>query len=250
MASLFSFPPRILRATARHRVVVSYAVAPTRIASHLPPGLVPDTQEGRAFVHLVGVQLVKVRVLGVVGPGFRRVPAVELQVLVREKGTSPVRRGTMTLRAYVPRRLVAWGARLLYGEPVDVASMQAVRRERAGGVEMTYRFDTAGREQRMRVRGRRPPVMPVPASLAYWMIDRNRRYGTARNGDLLRTRIERPIAPIYRVEEQHVTVRWASVYGDEWQFLEGREPTVVLFSPGEPVALRWRERIGPGKTGE
>jgi uncharacterized protein YqjF (DUF2071 family) len=242
MASLFSSPPRILEATARHRVVVSYAVAPDCVAPHLPSGLVPDTRNGRAFVHLVGVQLVKVRVLGMSGPGFRRVPAVELQVLVQE--ASSARRGTITLQAHVPRRLVAWGARLSYGEPVDVASMQAVRRRRAGGVEMTYRFDSAGREQRLRVLGHPPPVMPSPSSLAYRLMDRNWRYGTAGNGDLLRTRIERPVAPIYRVQEYFVTVRWGAVYGDEWQFLDGREPTVVLFSPDQPVVLRWRKRIG------
>lgn len=236
-------PLRILQATACDRVLASYSVAPEAVAPHLPHGLVPDTRDGQAFVNLVGVQLVKVRVLGLVGPGFRRVPAVELQVPVREQNPASERRGTITVQAHVPRRLVAWAARLLYGEPVDVASMQPVRRERSGDVEMTYRFDVRGREQRLRVRGRRPPVMPTPSSLAYDLLDREWRYGQAGNGDLLRTRLERPVPPVYRVEEHFVTMRWASVYGDTWAFLEERDPTLVILLPAQPITLGWRQRV-------
>lgn len=243
MSSPPSFSLRILQATARHRVVVSYAVAPKQIAPHLPTGLVPDTHEDQAFVNLVGVQLVKVRVLGLIGPGFRRVPAVELQVPVQQAQPSPKRRGTMTVQAYVPRRLVAWGARLLYGEPVDVTSMQPVWRERTDTVEMTYRFDWAGREQRLRAVGEKPPVAPAPNTLAAFLLDRDWRFGTGHDEALIRARIERPVEPVYRLREHHVTVRWASIYGGEWQFLAEREPALALFSPGGPVTLHWREYV-------
>jgi uncharacterized protein YqjF (DUF2071 family) len=241
--SAASSPPRILQATARNRVVVTYAVAPEQVAPLLPTGLVPDTHDGQAYVTLVGVELVKVRVLGLAGPGFRRVPAVELQVLVREDGSGSDRAGTITMQAYVPRRLVAWGARGLYGEPVDVASMQPLWRERAGAIEMTYRFDRAGREQRLRAVGQKPPVMPAPDTLAVFLMDRGWRFGTSRGGALRRSRIERPVEPLYRVQERYVTVRWEAVYGSEWAFLEGVEPTLVMLSPGGPVTLHWRELV-------
>jgi len=241
MASLSSSAPRILRATARDRVVVSYAVEPSLAASALPAGLVPDTRDGRAYVSLVGVRLTKVRVLGIPGPGLRRVPAVELQVLVREETAD--QRGTMTIQAHVPRRLVAWGAHLLYGEPVAVVPMQPVRREVGGGVEMTYRFDTHGREQRLRVVGRASPVAPAAESLASFLQNRHWRYGTGRDGSLLRARIERDEAPVRAVDEHHVTVRWAAVYGDAWRALSHRPPAAALFSPGGPLCLRWRRGV-------
>ena len=240
--------PPILRATARDRVVACYAVDPAPVAAQLPAGLVPDTREGRAFVELVGVRLVQVRVLGLAGPGFRRVPAVELRVLVREDGAS-ARRGTMTIRAHVPRRLVAWGARGLYGEPVATASMQTMRRERDEGVRMTYRFDVAGREQRLRATAEGPPTSPAAGTLAHFLRDRPWRYGTARDGTLLRARLERSEAALYAVDAPHVTVRWGAVYGAPWGALADRTPTTAFFSPGGPVALRWRERIGGTPSG-
>jgi hypothetical protein len=247
MAGLLSSPPRILRATARHRVGVAYAVAPDRLASRLPDGLVPDTRAGRAYVVLVGVRLAKVRVLGLVGPGFRRVPAVELQILVRRADGASGHgggAGTFTVQAFVPRRGVAWGARWLYDEPVDVASMQPVARERAETVEATYRFDRAGREQRLRVVGWTPPEPPAEDALVGFLRNRPWRYAT-RDGRLFRSRLERPEGPgpVYPVQERHVTVQWKTAFGPDWAFLADAEPAAALFAPGRPIALRWRERV-------
>ncbi|PSQ95218.1 MAG: DUF2071 domain-containing protein [Bacteroidetes bacterium SW_9_63_38] len=246
MGSAPSSAPVILRATARHRVAAHYAVAPDRVTPHLTAGLVPDTREGRAYVSLVGVRLLGVRVLGIAGPGFRRVPAVELQVPVRPDGGDRDDRGTVTLQAYVPRRLVAWAARGLYGEPVTVASMQPVWKERPDEVEVTYRFDRAGREQRLRVTAEKPPVAPAPDTAARFLQDRHWRYGSRddeNTGALMRARMERPAGPLYRIQAHHVTVRWASAFGDAWDFLADRSPDLVLCDPGGAIVLHWRESV-------
>ena len=129
-------PPRILQATAQNRIVAGYAVPPSRVAPFLPDGLVPHERDGTAYVSLVGVELTKVRVLGLVPPGFRRVPAVELRVHVRPDEAPPGRNGTWTVQAHVPRRLVAWSARVLYGEPVAVTSMQPIEGESPDAVSV------------------------------------------------------------------------------------------------------------------
>lgn len=146
------------------------------------------------------------------------------------------------MRAHVPRRLVAWVARLLYSEPVRVASVQPVRREHVDHVEVTYRFDWKGREQRIRVRGKRPPVMPAPDAHTHTLLGPDWRFGTAHDGTLLRTRIDRPAAPVYRVQEHHLTVQWPSIYSDLGSVLADRSPSLVLLSPGTPVTLRWPKR--------
>lgn len=246
MVTSSSSTPVILRATARHRVAVHYAVAPDRLASRLPDGLRPATRDGRAYVGLVGIQLMDVRVLGLSGYGFRRVPAVELQGLVQRRGGGAASRGALTMQAFVPRRLVAWAARGLYGESVAVASMQPVWKERPDEVEITYRFDRAGREQRLRVVAETPPVAPAPGTAAQFLQDRHWRYGSRDDEDtdaLTRARMERPAGPLYRVQAHHVTVRWASAFGEAWAFLDDRSPEVVLCDPGGEIVLHWRESV-------
>ena len=243
MVASSSSTPVILRATARHRVAAHYAVAPDRLAARLPDGLRPDTRDGRAYVRLVGVQLMDVRVLGLSGPGFRRVPAVELQGLVQRPDGGAASRGTVTVQAFVPRRRVAWAARGLYGESVAVASMQPVWKTRADAVEVTYRFDRAGREQRLRVVAQTPPVAPAPDAPAAILQERPWRYVHTAGGGLRRARLDRPQGPLYRVREHHVTVRWGAVFGPDWAFLADRAPEVVVADPGGPMALHWREAV-------
>lgn len=231
----------VLRARADDRVVVAYGEDPERIAPLLPGDLAPDTREGKAYVQLVGVQLTDVRVFGMAGPSFRRVPAVELQVAVRRPTTG--RRGTWTVQAHVPRRLVAWGARLLYGEPVAVASMQPVRRPHGDAVEMTYRVDWRGREQRLRVAAAAPVSEPASDTLPSFLRRRHWRYGTARDGTLLRARLERTPGPLRRADEHHVTMRWKDLYGPIGALLDDQTPEAAWLAAGSPLTLRWRERV-------
>lgn len=232
--------PVILRATARHRATVCYGVEPERLARHLPASLAPDTRGGQAYLRLVGTQLVRVRVLGLPGPGFRRVPAVELQAAVRPaEGHRP---GTVTAQAYVPRRLVAWAARTLYHEPVAGTDMQPVRRPRGNGVEMTYRFDWRGREQRLRVAGEDAGALADVPEAAF-MRGRPWRYSVDKEGALHRARIERPDGPVQRADEHYVTMRWRAAFGDMGALLQDQSPVAAWLAPRGELALRWRETV-------
>jgi len=230
----------ILRAVARNRAVVAYEVDPAALAPLLPEGLSPDVRDGRAYVQLVGVQLTNVRVLGMAGPGFRRVPAVEVQAVVRQADAD--RQGTWTVQAHVPRRLVAWGARRLYGEPVDVAAMQPVRRPLDDAVEMTYRVDWRGREQRLRVTGEAPETEPSPGTLPAFLRERAWRFSTGGTDTLLRARLERSPGPIARAASAHVTMRWRDVYGEIGDLLHDRTPEAAWLAASNPLTLYWRER--------
>lgn len=223
-------------------MIVGYTVDPDRVAPLLPQSLIPAQYDGRACISLVGVELTDIRLIGLAVPGFRRVPLIELRIRVRPAESAADLVGSWTVQGFVPRRLMAWGAGLLYGESVQVASMQPVRREQVDSVEVTYRFDWKGREQRLRVRGERPPVMPAPDTPAHTVLGSTWRFGTPRTGTLLRRRVDRPAVPVYRVREHHVTVQWPIVFGDVGRLLTGRSPSVVLLAPSTPVTLRRRER--------
>ena len=234
--------PVVLRATARHRVGVRYILPPEPLMPHLPDPLVPDTRNGKAAVGLVGVHLTDVRVFGMAGPGFRHVPAVELQAAVQHPPTE--RTGTLTLQAYVPRRLVAWGARLLYDEPVAVASMQPLRRSSDDRVAMTYRFDWRGREQRLRVEEARVGDEAPADGVAPFGRGGPWRFATTGGGTLRCARIEQDASRTRRADTAHVTVRWRAAFGDVGALLADRSPDAAWLGADGPFSLRWRERLG------
>jgi len=138
---------------------------------------------------------------------------------------------------------VAWGARTLYGEPVEVTSMQPVRRAQGEAVEITYRFDWRGREQRIRVRSDQAPEASASEALVRMLVAPGWRFTATEQGSLRRTRIERPSPSIYPVQEHHVTVDGPSVYGELGGLIEDQSPACVLLSPGADVTVHFRERI-------
>src|SRR6516225_5763311 len=100
-------------------VLATYAVPPELLRPRLPLGLDLDLREGQAFVSLVAFDFRDTRVLGVPWPGYRNFPEINLRFYVR-RGDE---RGVVFLREFVPKRLVAWLARLLYNEPYLAAPM-------------------------------------------------------------------------------------------------------------------------------
>jgi uncharacterized protein len=76
----------VLRQVLVDAVLAHWEVAPAAVVPHLPPGIRPDTWEGRAYVGLVGVRMVGVR-----PPGLPTLPHLGTfaQVNVRVYGVDP-----------------------------------------------------------------------------------------------------------------------------------------------------------------
>src|SRR5438132_9933153 len=92
--------------------ILTWEVPPALLEPHLPAGLELDRRDGRAVASLVAFDFLDTRVLGVPWPGYRDFPEVNLRFYVRHGA----QRGVVFVREFVPSRLVALLARLLYHE--------------------------------------------------------------------------------------------------------------------------------------
>ena len=168
----------LLTARWSYLTLFTFAVPPEVLQPRVPDGVELDTRDGRAFVSVVGLDFHETRVFGVGWPGYRDFSDINFRFYVR-RGE---RRGVVFVREIVPHRLVAWAARVLYDEPF----VSAVVRSRVDGGESTVvverRFEIAGRENVLRVVGRRPAFMPAPGSDEDFFKERAWGYGRARGG--------------------------------------------------------------------
>src|SRR5262249_41736617 len=106
-------PRPFLTACWSNLFLATYAVPPPLLERRLPPGLQLDLRDGKAFVSLVAFDFFDTKVLGVPWPGYRDFAELNLRFYVHQDG----HRGVMFIREFVPQRLVALLARLLYNEP-------------------------------------------------------------------------------------------------------------------------------------
>ena len=106
-------PRPLLTARWVDLLLVTWQVPDALLLPHLPVGVTLDRHEGRALVSLVAFDFVDVRVWGIEWPGWTRFPELNLRFYVRAGG----RRGVCFIREYVPTRVVAAAAHVLYNEP-------------------------------------------------------------------------------------------------------------------------------------
>src|SRR3954471_12270692 len=169
-------PLSFLTARWSNLCLLTYAVPAGLLEARLPRGLALDLREGRAFVSLVAFDFLDTRVLGVRWPGYRNFPEINLRFYVRDGEE----RGVVFIREFVPRRLVAFLARAIYGEPYVAAPMTSriMEDERRISIEHWLRF--GGRENRVSVVASKPVSRPGVDSVEHFFKEHEWGFGTGR----------------------------------------------------------------------
>jgi uncharacterized protein YqjF (DUF2071 family) len=213
--------------------LLTYAVPSSLLAKRLPPGLVLDTREGNAFVSLVAFQFLHTRVLGIPWPGYRNFGELNLRFYVRHGE----QRGVMFVREFVPQRLIAWVARVLYNEPYLAAPITVSRTEDSSSVGMEYLLDYAGRQHRIAVTAGKPAFRPGEDSDEHFFKEHHWGFGTTRSGRGIRYEVSHPVWDVYPVRSWELDFDFGLVYGPEWAFLMDEKPSAAALAAGSPVAV-------------
>jgi uncharacterized protein YqjF (DUF2071 family) len=214
--------------------LATYAVPQELLRPRLSPGLDLDLRDGQAFVSLVAFDFLGTRVLGVPWPGYRNFPEINLRFYVRHGDE----RGVVFIREFVPRRLVAWLARVVYNEPYRATTMFSTVRETADNITVEHRLEWDGRVNTLRVKGGKPAYRPDPASVEHYFKEPGEwGFNTTRAGRSVRYLVHHPVWETYPVLEYCIDLDWKCVYGPEWGFLRDAQPYSTMLAAGSPVAV-------------
>ncbi len=222
-----------LSAGWRHLLLLNYATDPGVLEPLLPPGCELDRHEGHPYVSLVAFQFKGTKVLGVRWPGFTNFPEVNLRFYVRYRGE----RGVCFVREYVPSRLVASFARMLYNEPYKRAAMTGEVTAEAGVIEAAYHLQDGRHSLSLNVRARDQPTMPPENSAEHFFKEHQLGVGRSRAGDTLTYRVHRPHWRVFPIEAFTASIDGAGLYGESFSFLSGRQPDSVVFAEGSEIVV-------------
>lgn len=226
-------PTAFLTAQWRNVILLTYAVPPGVLTPLLPPGCELDLISGRAFVSLVAFDFLRTRVLKIAWPGHVNFPEVNLRFYVRHGQD----RGVAFVREFVPRRMVAALARLIYNEPYRGAPMRS-RVEKVGdGIVVTHRLRLHGREYTIRISADAAAHLPSSHGSDHFFKEHMWGFGTSRSGQLLRYRVEHPPWEVHPVRSVNLDWDWHAIYGPRWSFLEEQQPYSVMLAEGSSVSV-------------
>ena len=115
-----------LTAEWRDLALLNYEIEPDVLLPHVPGGTEIDLWDGRCFVSVVGFRFVKTRLMGLPIPFHSNFLEVNLRFYVRREVQGELRRGVVFIKEIVPRRAIAWVARVLYNENYVALPMRHV----------------------------------------------------------------------------------------------------------------------------
>ena len=214
-------------------LICTWLVEPNAIKQRVTPGLIPYCWSGNTYVSVVGMTVSDHRFAGV-GLHPRNFRQVNIRSYVEpEKGGPP---GVLFMRQFIPHRLTALAARVLWQEPfrkLAIAADNPCTRD-----EVEYRWPNG----HMKAKASEIWQSPEPDSLeefltvpqwAYQPRQNPRRYAAERNPWLLNVPIE------YNVECDFAELTNGLMPNP------GQPPASVLLADGGPVRITIPERIRP-----
>ena len=252
-----------LDATWADLVLLNYAISPERVEPYLPAGCEVDVElddeaaggsaEPRTYASLVLFEFLDTRAFGVAWPGHRKFSEINLRlyVIFPDPETGERKRGVVFVKELVPRRAIAWTARLFYGEPYVAVPIRR-RTEPSGEDGASRRLEyTFGRGGVHRVAVRSPDAWTLPEAGSHAERIVEHYWGYTRL-DARRTSEYRVVHPSWRTspaELQELHVDFDRLYGREWAFLAGRSPDSVFVAEGSPVQVLERRLYEVGSGG-
>ena len=208
----------------------------------LPPGLVIDHWQGRAYVSLVGLRFDNLRVLGVpVLP--RAYNEINLRFYVRRRsGDEDSRPGVVFLRQLVPHRLTALAARMMYGEPFETVptghefhGSDAAETSLPACVE--YHWDENGRRHRFWASAAEAPMIAPPGSLGEFLTSRYWGYNGKPAAGVRTYHLTRPDWQLRQASRWGINCDFSEACGGRLTDALRKAPASVLLATGSRTVV-------------
>ena len=239
-----------LTADWRHLVMVNYEVGPDVLRPWLPAGVELDIWEGKPLASIVAFEFLDTRVLGVGIPGHRDFHEVNLRFYVRRRINGGWRRGVVFVEELVPRRAIAWTARILCGERYRASRMNGKvwRGPCERGLpdwttHVRYWWWVNRSYQSVYAECDGEPDLAARDSQAAFVTDLGWGYSSG-GGLTLEYQVEHPPWRVWNLSHVQVDFDVEAMYGRRLG-RELKEPCSALVAEGSPVIVRWGRRLNP-----
>jgi uncharacterized protein YqjF (DUF2071 family) len=226
--------PRFLTAEWRSLVMLNYTVDPAILAPYVPRGVELDLWQSEAIVSMVGFLFLETRLLGVPLPFHCDFEEVNLRFYVRRRVGDEWRRGVTFIRELVPRRAIAWTARLVYNEPYLALPMR--HRIADGEYEFSWKFAHAWHRLGATVRGEPLPI--APGSEQDFIFEHYWGYTRQRDGGTVEYEVEHPRWRTWTAERSWLDCDAPALYGESFTAPLAHPPHSAFVAEGSPVCVR------------
>lgn len=232
-----------LTAEWRDLALLNYEIEPDVLRPRLPAGTELDFWDGRCLVSVVGFRFLNTRLMGVPIPFHVNFLEVNLRFYVRRTVEGEVRRGVVFIKEIVPRRSIAWVARVVYNENYVALPM----RHAVDNTSARYEWRLDGTWNGLALAGLGDWHVADPASEAAFITEHYWGYVVQRDGSTLEYRVEHPRWRVAQATEVVLACDVGRLYGDEFAQALSREPASAFLADGSEIVVRRGRRLPEGE---
>jgi len=233
-----------LTAEWRDLVMLNYEVNPGLLERYVPAGTVLDSFAGKTYVSLVGFCFGKTRLWGKISvPLHTEFEEVNLRFYVRRRNGQEERRGVCFIAEIVPRRAIAWTARLMYGENYRRFPMKHQIAERAPRRFAEYGWRAAAQNCRMFAETAALASLPIEGSLEQFITDHYWGYSRQRFGGSVEYRVAHERWRVTAATNAGFEGDPTAIYGAAFSKILRLKPSSAFLADGSAVEVFAGERV-------
>jgi uncharacterized protein len=233
-----------LSADWRDLVMLNYEVDPDLLQRYVPRGTELDPYGGKTLVSLVGFRFLCTKLFGALAiPFHSNFDEVNLRFYVRRSHPDGDRRGVVFIREIVPKRAIAYIARLAYGEKYSRFQMRHSISTTAGQKTGEYEWRLGREWCKLRAEATGDPATPAEGSLEQFITEHYWGYSAQRDGGCIEYHVTHVPWRVWTSEAASFEGDTAVIYGSALATIIRAKPHSAFIAEGSPVFVFMGVRI-------
>jgi len=147
------------------------------------------------------------------------------------------------VKEIVPRRAIAWVARMIYHENYVALPMRHQIARAASSCHVVYEWRHAGRWNGLAAEAAGAPGIPAEDSEETFITEHYWGYARQRDGGTVEYQVEHPRWPVRRASHATLDCDVAALYGGAFATCLCRPPSSAFICEGSPVTVRRGVRL-------
>jgi hypothetical protein len=230
---------RFLTAEWRWLVMLNYEIDPIVLQPFVPAGTELDQWQRKTFVSMVGFRFLNTKIFGMSIPFHSDFEEVNLRFYVKRMTRDGCRRAVVFIKELVPRRAIAWTARVFYNENYIAVPMNyEIQREGDGAIRsVAYEWIFKGQKNRLELSPEAEANAVKEGSIEEFITEHFWGYARQRDGDTVQYQVEHPRWRVWPARSFGFDCDVVGLYGKEFVDVFQRPPASAFLADGSEVAV-------------
>ena len=232
-----------LTAEWRKLIIINYLIEPDKLTPYLPYKTELDLWNGQCYISLVGFRFINTRLKGLALPFHRDFEEINLRFYVRYKEGNTWKRGVTFIKEIVPKAALTFVANSFYNEKYVTLPTKHTWDMHDDLIRVSYEWKHLGAWDSVEVTASSKNLDILPGSEEEFITEHY--WGYTKINDRLTSeyQVEHPRWQTYAIKDHQMSLRFAALYGAEFDMLKNALPQSVMLAEGSAISVRGASKI-------